>query len=184
MARAGAFFARNGYLHQSRWIRARGGYRHVDVREVLRYPVAKLEAPAYRLEIIDGAERRPGEEPFARPRAVILWTLLEPLLVYGIGFRGQDDLAAGAKILQGRQGDLVGLCTRFRENFNGGVERFDLFGIAGNIPGVEMPDDTDSQISENIHPNPPSLSICRFFYCVLHIIPILFNRFGCFVPAP
>jgi hypothetical protein len=38
--------------------------------------------------------------------------LLEPLLVHGVGFRGEDDLAAGAKILQGRQGDLAGLSTR------------------------------------------------------------------------
>jgi hypothetical protein len=38
--------------------------------------------------------------------------LLEPLLVHGVGFGGEDDLAAGAKILQGRQGDLAGLSTR------------------------------------------------------------------------
>src|SRR6476646_542802 len=36
-------------------IRARGGYRQVDVRKVLRYPVAKLEAPPHRLKVIDGA---------------------------------------------------------------------------------------------------------------------------------
>jgi hypothetical protein len=38
--------------------------------------------------------------------------LLDPLLVRGVGFRGEDDLAAGAKILQARQGDLPGLSTR------------------------------------------------------------------------
>src|SRR6267142_1036367 len=73
---------------------ARGGYRQVDVRKVLRYPVAKLEAPPHRLEVIDGAKRRPGEEPLARPCAVIFWPLLEPLLVHSVGFRGEDDLAA------------------------------------------------------------------------------------------
>src|SRR5689334_2007815 len=54
-------------------IQARGGYRQVNVCKGRRYPVAKLEAPPYRLEIVDSAERRPGQEPLARPCAVILW---------------------------------------------------------------------------------------------------------------
>src|SRR5712691_11176409 len=37
-------------------IHARGGYRQVNVRKALCYPVAKLEAPPHRLEVIDGAE--------------------------------------------------------------------------------------------------------------------------------
>src|SRR5690348_16586911 len=78
-------------------IHARGGYRRVNICKCRRYPVAKLQAPPYCLEIIDGAERRSGEEPLARPRAIILWSLLEPLLVHSVGFRGKDDLAAGAE---------------------------------------------------------------------------------------
>src|SRR3984893_6738476 len=87
-------------------IHARGGYRRVNICKGPRYLVAKLQAPPYRLQIIDGAERRPGKEPLARPCAIILRPLLEPLLVYGIGFGGEDDLAAGAEILQSRQGDF------------------------------------------------------------------------------
>jgi hypothetical protein len=67
-------------------IHARGGYREVNVRKGRRHPVAKLQAPPYCLEIIDGAERRSGEEPLARPRAVILRPFLEPLLVHCVGF--------------------------------------------------------------------------------------------------
>src|ERR1700726_1487581 len=129
-------------------IHARGGYRRADICKCRRYPVAKLEAPAYRLEVVDSAERRPGEEPLARPRAIILWPLLEPLLVDGIGFDGEDDLAAGAEILQGRQGDFADFRACFGEEFDRGVEGLDLFGIAGDIFGVEMADDADPQASD------------------------------------
>jgi len=118
-------------------IHARGGYCHVDVGKGRRHLVAKLEAPPYRLEVIDGAECRPSEKPLARPRAIILWSLLEPLLVHGVGFRGKDDLAAGAKILQSRQGDLAGFRSRSGEQFDRGVEGLDLLGIGDDIPSVE-----------------------------------------------
>src|SRR6478736_6205047 len=131
-------------------IHARGGYRQVDIRKVLRYPVAKLEAPPHRLEVIDGAERRPGEEPLARPCAVIFWPLLEPLLVHSVGFRGEDDLAAGAEILQSRQSDLAYLRTRLGEQLDRYIQRLDLFGIARNIPGVEMADDADTHASDTL----------------------------------
>ncbi len=36
-------------------IHARGGYRRVEIGKGRRYPVAKLEAPAYRLEVVDSA---------------------------------------------------------------------------------------------------------------------------------
>src|ERR1700738_391291 len=39
-------------------IHARGGYCEVNVSKGRRHPVAKLQAPPYCLEIIDGAERR------------------------------------------------------------------------------------------------------------------------------
>src|ERR1700740_3105772 len=35
-------------------IHARGGYRRVNICKCRRYPVAKLQAPPYCLEIIDG----------------------------------------------------------------------------------------------------------------------------------
>src|SRR6516165_6818570 len=63
-------------------IHARGGYPEVNVRKGRRHPVAKLQPPPNCLEIIDGAERRSGEEPLACPRAIVLWSLLEPLLVH------------------------------------------------------------------------------------------------------
>src|SRR6202040_4067137 len=127
---------------------ARGGYRRVKVRKGRRHLIAKLEAPAYRLQIIDGAQRRPGEEPLARPRAIILWPLLEPLLVYGIGFGGENDLAAGAEILQSRQRDFADFRACSGEEFDRGIERLDLFGIAGDIFGIEMADDADPQASD------------------------------------
>jgi len=129
-------------------IHARGGYREVNVRKGRRHPIAKLQAPPYCLKIIDGAERRSGEEPLARPHAIILWSLLEPLLVYGIGFGGEDDLAAGAEILQSRQHDFADFRACFGKEFYRGIERLDLLGIAGDIPGVEMPDDADPQASD------------------------------------
>src|SRR4029077_7613219 len=112
--------------------------RRVNICKCRRYPVAKLEAPAYRLEVVDSAECRPGEEPLAAPCPIILWPLLEPLLVYGIGFGSEDDLAAGAEILQGRQRDLADFRAGFGEKFDRSIERLDLFGIAGDIFGVEM----------------------------------------------
>jgi hypothetical protein len=121
-------------------IHARGGYCHVDVGKGRRHLVAKLEAPPYRLEVIDGAECRPSEKPLTRPRAIILWPLLEPLLVHGVGFRGEDDLAAGAEILQGRQRDFTDFRACFGEEFDRGIERLDLFGIAGDIQGMIGPD--------------------------------------------
>src|SRR5215469_2071202 len=129
-------------------VHARCGYRRVKVRKSCRYPVAKLEAPAYRLQVIDSAERRSGEEPLARPCTVILRPLLEPLLVYGVGFLGENDLAASAEILQSRQRDFADFCARFGEKLGRGVERFDLFGIAGDILGIEVPDDPDPQTSD------------------------------------
>src|SRR5690348_12654436 len=51
-------------------IHARCRYRHIDVGKGCRHPVAKLEAPPYCLEVIDGAERCPREEPLARPCAI------------------------------------------------------------------------------------------------------------------
>ena len=53
-------------------IHAGGGNRRVDVRERPCHLVTELKAPAYRLEIIDRAQPCAGEEPFARPCAVIL----------------------------------------------------------------------------------------------------------------
>jgi hypothetical protein len=109
-------------------IHARGGYRQVDICKLRGHPIAKLEPPARRLQVVDGAERRPGEKPLARSSAVILWPLLEPLLMHGVGLCGEDDLAAGAEILQGRQADLFDLRARFGEELDCSVERLDLLG--------------------------------------------------------
>src|SRR5438552_2508614 len=51
----------------------------------------------------------------ARPRAVILRSFLQPPLVHGIGFGSEDDLTAGAEILQWRQGNFGGRRTRLSE---------------------------------------------------------------------
>ena len=98
-------------------------------------PVAQLKAPAYRLEVVDRAQRGPGEEPLARPRAVILRPLLEPLLVHRIGFGGEDDLARTHRSPATTAGDLRCLGARAGEEPGRGVERFDLLGIAGDIRG-------------------------------------------------
>jgi hypothetical protein len=78
--------------------------------------------------------------------------------VHGIGFGGKNDLAAGAEVLQGRQGDLGGLGARFGEQLDRRVERFDLLGIAGDIPGVEMPDDADPQAFDALAEHRPVVS--------------------------
>src|SRR4029077_7137340 len=44
-------------------IHTRGGYRRVNVCKGRRYLVAKLEAPPYRLEVVDGAKRGACEKP-------------------------------------------------------------------------------------------------------------------------
>ena len=129
-------------------IHARGGYRHVDVGKGRRHLVAKLEAPAYRLEVVDGTDDAAGQEPLARQRAVILRPLLDPLLVHGEGFGGEDGPVAGAEVLQGRQGDLADFRACFGEQFDRGVERLDLFGVAGDVLGVEVADHADPQASD------------------------------------
>ena len=54
--------------------------------------------------------------------------------MHSVGFRGEDDLAAGAEILQSRQSDLAYLRTRLGEQLDRYIQRLDLFGIARNIP--------------------------------------------------
>jgi hypothetical protein len=68
--------------------------------------------------------------------------------VHSVGFRGEDDLAAGAEILQSRQSDLAYRRTRLGEQLDRYIQRLDLFGIARNIPGVEMADDAEAQASD------------------------------------
>ena len=70
--------------------------------------------------------------------------------MHGKRLGGEDDLAASAEILQCRQCDLGYLSPRFGEEPNGGVERLDLFGMADDIPGVEMADDADPQACDTV----------------------------------
>mgnify|MGYP003693630163 CR=1 FL=1 len=77
------------------------------------------------------------------------------MLVHGIGFGGEDDLAAGAEILQWRQRDLGGLRTRLGEQSDRGVEGVDLLRIGSDILCVEMPDDADPQASDVVTEHRP-----------------------------
>ena len=75
--------------------------------------------------------------------------------MHSVGFRREDDLAAGAEILQSWQSDLADFRTGFGVQFDRGVDGLDLFRIAGNIPGVEMSDDADPQTSDALAKHRP-----------------------------
>lgn len=69
--------------------------------------------------------------------------------MHGVGIGGQNGLAAGAEILQRRQGDLSRLSAGFRQQSDRGLQRLDLLGVGRDVACIEMADD----------PNPQSLNV-------------------------